>query len=125
MFPHSAVFVVRVEDPLRVSIEQTFAALQPLGGFGSEPATIKIELFYLFEPSLHLFQLDVVFFELVLGEVLHGRFFGDFGFEIITFVDEFSIGIVPVGLEAGNDFALLPSIESDGLQNDRITTHLG
>ena len=29
---------MRFEHLLRVSIEQAFAALQPLGGFGSEPA---------------------------------------------------------------------------------------
>jgi len=102
---------MRVEDPLRVIIEQAFAALQPLGGFGSEPAAIKIELLYLFEPPLQLFQLDVVFFELVVSKVLRGRFFGDLGFEIIALVDEFAISIVPVGLEAGDDLVLLPMIE--------------
>src|SRR5271168_600637 len=94
MFPSSAVLVMRFEDPARISIEQALAPLQPLRGFDSESAAVKIELLYLFEPSLQLLQLDIVLFELVVSEVLHRRFFGDFAFEIVAFVDEFTIGIV-------------------------------
>jgi len=37
IFPSSAVLVMRVEDPLRVIIEQAFAALQPLGASEASP----------------------------------------------------------------------------------------
>ena len=114
-----------LEDAARVSIEQTFATLQPNRSFGSEPATVKIELPYFLEPALQLFQLDVVFFELVVGKMLASRFLGDFGFEVVTFVDELAISIVPIGLEAGNDLVMLHTVQRDRLQDDRVAAHLG
>jgi hypothetical protein len=116
---------VGVEYELRIGIEQTFAALQPLRGLGGKFATVKIQFSYLFEPALKLLQLDVVFFELVVSKVLRGRFLGDLGIEIIALVDEFAISIVPVGLEAGDDLVLLPMIERGRFQNDRLATHFG
>src|SRR6516162_7846219 len=113
IFLSSAILVMRLEDALRVRIEQAFAALQPLRGFGREPAAIKIQLSYLFEPALQLLELDIVFFELVVSEVLRCRFFGDVGFEIIAFVDEFAICIVAICLETSDNFFVLSSVESD------------
>ena len=61
MLPYSAVLVMRVGHGLRISIEQTFTALQPLRGLGRKSAKVKVEFPYFFEPTLQLFQLDVVF----------------------------------------------------------------
>ena len=78
---------MRVEDTLRVSIEQVFAGFEPLSGLDGESAAVEIQLFYLVEPAPQLFHLDVILFKLVVGEVLRGGFLGDFTFEIVAFVD--------------------------------------
>jgi hypothetical protein len=57
--------------------------------------------------------------------VLRCRLLGDFSFKVVTFVDELAIGVVAIGFEAGDDLFLLPTIERDRLQNDRITVHSG
>lgn len=40
-------------------------------------------------------------------------FFGDFGFKVCVFVDEFVIGFVLIGFEMCNDFFFLGLIESN------------
>jgi len=81
---------MRVEDPPRIIAEQAFAYLQPRRGVGGEPATVKIQLLYFFEPALQLLQLHIVLFKLVVREVVGCRLLGDVSFEVVTFVDEFT-----------------------------------
>src|SRR5271169_6789433 len=100
---NSAVLVMRVEHALRIGIKQVFAGLQPLSGLGGKPTTVEIQLFDLFEPALELLQIDVVFFELGISEMLRGRFLGDLDFKILTFVDELAVSVIPIGFEAADD----------------------
>src|SRR6516225_12279552 len=122
--PCSPVLVMRVENALRIIVEQVFAGLEPRCSLGGQVATVKIQLFYLLEPALQLFQLDIIFFELVVCEVPRGGLFRDIGFEIVAFVDELAIGIIPVGLETGDDLLPLNSVECGGFQDHRIAAHL-
>src|SRR5208282_5907647 len=124
-FLSSAVLVMRVEDALRVGIEQDRASLQPFGGLLSEGTAVEIELADLREPVLKLFQIHVILLELGVCEVLGGCLLGDLALEVVALVDQFAIGIVAIGFEAGNDLLLLRLIECCGLEDHRLAAHLG
>jgi hypothetical protein len=46
---------MRIENPLRISIEQTLAGLQALRRFRSEFTAVKIQFLDLFKPALQFF----------------------------------------------------------------------
>src|SRR3546814_1683492 len=58
--------------------------------------------------------------ELGIGEVAGVHLLGDLALEVVALVDEFLVGVVAVGLEAGDDLFLLPFVEGDGLQDHAL-----
>src|SRR3546814_20702530 len=78
-FAPSSVFFVCLKDLLGVSVQHgltTFEALLRLGGPGR---AIEIQLADLGQPALQLLQVDVVLFELGIGEVAGVHLLGEIG----------------------------------------------
>src|SRR5690606_30128596 len=76
-----------------------------------------------FQPGLELLQIDIVFFQLGVGEVLNFGFVGDLGLEVGALAKEFFVFLVAVCLEAGNDFVFLSTIKRNRFQQDGIARH--
>lgn len=117
------VFVVCLENTLGIGVEQRFAFLQPCGGFGSQGRAVEVELHDLLQPRLELPEIDVVFLKLRIGEVAVCSLFRNLRLEIPALVEEFDVLLVAIRLEAADDLFLLPPIEGDGLEQDRLARH--
>lgn len=65
---------------------------------------VEIKLSDLFKPALQLLQIDIVFFQFRIGEMLSRRLLGDPGFKVGTFVQKLAILLIAIGLEAGDGF---------------------
>src|SRR3546814_2049670 len=88
-----------LKDLLGVSVQHgltTFEALLRLGGPGR---AIEIQLADLGQPALQLLQVDVVLFELGIGEVAGVHLLGDLALEVVALDDEFLVGFVAVQSE--------------------------
>src|SRR3546814_16446473 len=70
---------------------------------GGPGRAIEIQLADLGLPARQRLQVDVVLFELGIGEVAGVHLLGDLALEVVALVDEFLVGVVAVGLEAGDD----------------------
>src|SRR3982074_1845535 len=121
----SKVFLMRLEAAWGARLAPAFAGFEPLGGFDRQFRVIEIELFDLLEPDLKLLQVDVVFLQLRVRKVLGGGFLGDLGFEIVALVDQLAVGLVTIGLEAGDDLLLLGPVERERFQDHCLAADLG
>ena len=121
----SAVFIMRFENLARISVEKFFACFQTPLSLGGQRCAVKIELADLLKPDLQLFQLGVLFLEFCVGELVGCSLLGNLSLEASAFPEEFSVLIISVGLEPGDDLFLLDMIESQGLQDDGVAAHGG
>ena len=104
---------MRLKHTLGVSLKQRRAVLQAAVGFARQRRAVEIELADLAQPPFQLLEIDVVLFQLGVGEVLGSRFLRDLGFEIGAPIDELLTSFPHPNIRKGQEEVLAEAARTD------------
>jgi hypothetical protein len=73
----------------------------------SQWCTVKVQLTNLLQPTLQSLQIDIVLFQVRVGEAAGSGLFGNLGLEGSAGVEKLPIFLIAIGLEAGDHLLFL------------------